>query len=101
MSAFGSCTPRFVLMTNGRVHPVVLLHSIVATSAALARGDCSGGNPSSLGAQVGEIEPRVEQTNQQFEEAAAAQRAAERNLRQLHSKVQNVGQLSTGSRVTC
>jgi hypothetical protein len=29
----------------------------------------------------------VEQTNQQFEEAAAAQRAAERNLRQLHSKV--------------
>lgn len=42
----------------------------------------------SLGAQVGEIEPRVEQTNQQFEEAAAAQRAAERNLRQLHSKVE-------------
>lgn len=43
--------------------------------------------PSLLGAQVGEIEPRVDQTNQQFEEAAAAQRAAERNLRQLHSKV--------------
>lgn len=33
--------------------------------------------------QVGEIEPRVEH----FEEAAAAQRTAERTIRQLHSKV--------------
>lgn len=56
-----------------------------------------------LDAQVGEIEPRVEQTNQQFEEAAAAQRAAERNLRQLHSKVENTSYIwsLTSGCVTC
>lgn len=51
-----------------------------------------------VGRQVGEIEPRVEQTNAQFEEAAAAQRAAERNLRQLHSKV---GTYTPAHRTSC
>jgi hypothetical protein len=50
MSAFGSCTPRSVLMATGRAHSVVLLHNIVAILAVPAGGVCSGGDASLPGA---------------------------------------------------